>query len=183
MIDDNSLLNLEFGLSQLSGNRDLLFKMFDRFSQDYCSISDELSGLITDCNYTEIRHKVHTIKGVSGNLGLNALYHVSKEFEDAAKTYDPDIIRFLEPFCTTLKDTLQEIENAKNGVSSDSGNDNNTNTAEGIIELKRLLEQNEFISANKLNELLSKAGLDSGKKDKISQAINDLDYPTALSLL
>ncbi|UAA37527.1 Hpt domain-containing protein [Paraneptunicella aestuarii] len=182
MTDDNSLLNLEFGLSQLSGNRDLLFKMFDRFAQDYSSISDELSGLITNGNYTEIRHKVHTIKGVSGNLGLNALYNVSKVFEDAAKASDPDIIRFLEPFSTTLKDTLQAIENAKNGGNSDSGN-NNAGNDEGIAELKRLLEQNEFISANTLSELLAKTRLDSGKKDKISQAINDLDYPTALSLL
>lgn len=175
MTDNNVLIDLEFGLSQLSGNRDLLLKMYDRFSNDYSPFADELASLVAEANYQEIRHKVHTIKGVAGNLGMNALHTICKEFEDAAKRSDPEIEIYLSPFQDKLTATLQEINNLQNGGDSESSN--------GIAELTRLLEDNEFISNEQLSQLLADSQLSDAQKAQVSQAVNDLDYPTALSLL
>ena len=177
MTEQNSLLNLEFGLSQLSGNKELLFKMFDRFSNDYANVVDELKSSVKDNNFTDIRHKVHTIKGVAGNLGMNALYANCKDFEEAAKRNEADIGEYVPSFETVLSDTFAEISRCK---EQEFGA---TNEQNGVNELKRLLEQNEFIAADTTEQLLQDSGIDTNVKNQIIEAINNLDYPTALGLL
>ncbi len=176
MTDNNLIIDMKFSLSQLSGNRELLLKMFDRFCNDYAPFADELEELIAKNEFQEIRHKVHTIKGVAGNLGMNALHAISKEFEDAAKRSDPDTKIYLRPFQEKLSATLLEIQNLKD-------EEDKSRAAGGASELKRLLQENEFISNEQLAELLADSELTDIQKAQVSQAVNDLDYPTALSLL
>lgn len=184
--DATVLLDLEFGLNQLSGSRDLLFKMLTRFQQDYAPLADELEPLVQSLDYEAIRHKTHTVKGVAGNLGMWALHDVSKHFEDAAKEQNPSVASHLTPFVTCLQNTLNEINAAQGTSSSDSGQQSSTDieAAGGdISELKQLLAQNEFISNDKLESMLASSGLESSVQDEIIQAINDLDYEAALALL
>lgn len=178
MSNENLTIDLDFGLSQLSGNRDLLIKMFDRFCSDYAPFADELLALAESKNTQELRMKVHTIKGVAGNLGFQALHKASKTVEDEIKQSSGQLESFLHKFIATLNETVTEIERIKNG--SDPAPATNK---EGLNELKRLLQENEFISSDHLNELLSNSDLSEHSKTQISQSINDLDYPAALALL
>lgn len=179
MTDQNLILDLEFGLSQLSGNKELLLKMFDRFRSDYTSFADELYELIAANDFQQLRQKVHTIKGVAGNLGMNALHSISKEFEEAAKTSDPDIASHLLPFKEALEATIDEMQKLENEAHPEAP----AGTDQGVSQLKQLLQDNEFISNELLDSLLTGSDYSDALKSRISQAINDLDYPTALSLL
>lgn len=178
MSNENLTIDLDFGLSQLSGNRDLLIKMFDRFCSDYAPFAGELQALADSENMQELRMKVHTIKGVAGNLGFRALHTASKTLENEIKRPNGQLQIFLQQFIETLNDTVTEIDNIKNGSAAEPAANN-----EGLTELKRLLEENEFISSDRLNELLSTSDLPEQSKMQISQSINDLDYPAALALL
>lgn len=178
MSNENLTIDLDFGLSQLSGNRDLLIKMFDRFCSDYAPFADELMALAESDNTQVLRMKVHTIKGVAGNLGFQALYKASKTVEDEIKQSSGQLEPFLQKFIATLNETVTEIDKIKNGSDPAS-----TASQEGLNELKQLLKENEFISSEHLNELLSNSDLSEQSKVKINQLINDLDYPSALALL
>ncbi|MCY7296584.1 Hpt domain-containing protein [Alteromonas sp. a30] len=180
MTNKNIILDLDFGLSQLSGNKELLIKMFERFRSDYAQFADELYELLATNDTHLLRQKVHTIKGVAGNLGMNALYYVSKEFEEAAKTDDPNIASHLLPFKETLEATIGEMNELIEGVHENTSDDD---LAQGVDRLKQLLRENEFISKDDLAAFLANSDYSPATKSKISQAINDLDYPTALSLL
>lgn len=180
MTDKHIILDLEFGLSQLSGNKDLLLKMFERFRTDYAQFADELYELIAKNDLPLLKQKVHTIKGVAGNLGMNALHSVSKEFEEAAKTNNPDIASHLLPFKETLEATIAEMDAL---FESDEAEPEAENAVQGVERLKHLLQENEFISADDLAAFLADSTYSAATKARISQAINDLDYPTALSLL
>lgn len=178
MTDQNLILDLEFGLSQLSGNKELLLKMFDRFRSDYTSFADELYELIAANDFQQLRQKVHTIKGVAGNLGMNALHSISKEFEEAAKTSDPDIASHLLPFKETLEATIDAMKKLETEAHPEP-----VVGDKGVSQLKQLLQDNEFISNELLDSLLSNSEYSDADKAQISQAVNDLDYPAALSLL
>lgn len=178
MSNENLTIDLDFGLSQLSGNRDLLIKMFDRFCSDYAPFAGELQALADSENTQELRMKVHTIKGVAGNLGFRALHTSSKALENEIKRPNGQLQFFLQQFIDTLNETVTEIDRIKSGGGAETAPNN-----DGLNELKRLLEENEFISSDRLNELLSGSDLSEQSKMQISQSINDLDYPAALALL
>ena len=151
--------------------------MFDRFAQDYANVVGELQLSVNDGKTSDVRHKVHTIKGVAGNLGMNALYADCKALEDAVKRGETNIGSHLVAFEKALTETLAEIASRK---AEQSGGDAERT---GVSQLKYLVEQNEFISGDSVEQLLLDSGIDDQTKQDIVEAINNLDYPTALRLL
>lgn len=176
--DTTVLFDSSFGLEQLSGNRDLLCKMLDRFCSDYANIEDDLSATIAAADQTSCKAKAHTIKGVAGNLGMWNLYHHSKVLEDAAKDTPENMAPAFGEFQTSINATFAEIKGFIAGDSAPAAS-----APDAISELKSLLEAFEFIAPDKLDDLLTTAGFDDGVKAQVTQAINDLDYPTAISLI
>jgi len=188
--DKNTLFDTEFGLNQLSGNRELLIKMLDRFSSDYASVSQELNDAVAQQDMATGKAKAHTIKGVAGNLGLWKLHHCSKDLEEVFKSGDGDFNTCLTEFATVLSDTFAALERFKRGeaVEPVEATEEDTATAEAPsqdakAELLTLLENFEFIDADKLQQLLADSGIESSKHADIAQAISDLDYPAAIELL
>ena len=188
--DNETLFDAEFGLNQLSGNRDLLIKMLDRFAADYASVSQELQDAVAQQDIATGKAKAHTIKGVAGNLGLWKLHHSSKELEELFKAPDSDFTACLSHFNQVMTDTFAALEQFKTGdsapaatSSSDAVTQSNNSPEDAKAELTALLESFEFIDSEKLQQLLKDAGIAEDKGDNIAQAINDLDYPTAIELL
>ncbi len=186
--DTSVILDVDFGLEQLSGNAELLAKMLGRFTSDYQDIAAQIQQCLAEGNIADCKAKAHTIKGVAGNLGMWNLYHFSKLLEDAAKTGAPDIDTHLQNFLQSNTATLEEINQYLAGGSTTlepepSTTGTSLSADDAKAELRRLLDAFEFIAPEKLDELLSAAGLDEAQKAKVNQAINDLDYPAASELL
>ncbi|WP_338293569.1 Hpt domain-containing protein [Planctobacterium marinum] len=188
--DKETLFDTEFGLNQLSGNRDLLIKMLDRFAADYASVGQELQDAVAQQDVAIGKAKAHTIKGVAGNLGLWKLHHSSKELEELFKAPDSDFTACLASFNQVMSDTFAALEQFKSGDSAP--NDTGTPVEEtppggspvdAKAELTTLLEGFEFIDADNLQQLLKDAAITEDKRDEITQAISDLDYPSAIELL
>lgn len=75
--------NLQEGLGRLGGNKNLYLKLLKMFTSvvDLHAIKVKLdSGA-----YEEARSIVHTIKGTSANLSIQALYEASIQFEATIK--------------------------------------------------------------------------------------------------
>lgn len=190
--DKNVLFDTEFGLNQLSGNKELLIKMLDRFAADYASVDKELQEAVAQRDVATGKAKAHTIKGVAGNLGLWKLHHSSKELEELFKANDSDFSAALESFSQTMADTFVALEQFKTGGSepqtaapaeSDAASESDAPPQDARAELIGLLEGFEFIDADKLQQLMQDAGVPADKQADIAQAIGDLDYPSAIELL
>lgn len=190
--DKETLFDTEFGLNQLSGNRELLIKMLDRFAADYASVGQELQDAVAQQDIATGKAKAHTIKGVAGNLGLWKLHHSSKELEELFKAPDSDFTTCLASFNQVMSDTFAALEQFKTGDSAPDDTATATDSeetqssgspADAKAELTALLEGFEFIDADKLQQLLQNAGIAEDKHGEITQAISDLDYPTAIELL
>lgn len=184
--DTTVLFDSSFGLEQLSGNRDLLCKMLDRFCTDYANIEADLSATIAANDQTSCKAKAHTIKGVAGNLGMWNLYHHSRVLENAAKDVPENMASAFGEFQTSINATFTEIKGFIAGDSVPAATAPEASAAsapDAISELRSLLEAFEFIAPDKLDDLLTTAGFDGGVKAQVTQAINDLDYPTAISLI
>jgi signal transduction histidine kinase/DNA-binding response OmpR family regulator len=71
-------LNIEDGLRRLRGNSELYITLLKRFMDNYRDIS--LSK--NDKPQEELRRLVHSLKGTSGNLGAEPLFHMAKKCEN-----------------------------------------------------------------------------------------------------
>ena len=186
MNDEETIIDLKFGLSQLSGNQDLLVKLLTKFHAQYADLPETLDTLIDDGEVSKVVDIIHTVKGVSGNLGLNALHLAARYLESMlsnksdknAQIVSLERRTALAEFTSVLTKTSAEI-----ALLSQQNSPIKTVQKNNLNELKDLLLRNEYIPQDKLNHYLGQSNLDESQKNHISQAIEELDYPKALTLL
>lgn len=199
MDSSDTLIDLKFGLSQLSGNSTLLLRLLQKFSDEYIDAENKLTLLFTQQNWDGARTYLHTIKGVAGNLGITQLHQASRQAENEIKSV-PELPASFPFFCETLSATLTYIQTlqANPGLLEEGGLEKevpgkaeteNDTTAEAATNIAapddfiRALEQNEFIAQEQLDAWLAASTSDSEMQQQIRDAIDDLDYENALALL
>ncbi|MEQ3639677.1 MAG: Hpt domain-containing protein [Alteromonas sp.] len=183
------LVDLEFGMSQLSGNKKLLFTLLGKFTDEYRNLDANLQALMDKEQYDDAYSLMHTLKGVTGNLGLFALHNDSKQIESAIRN-EQQLPDNYPQFVALLNDTVAEIDSvtAEPAVSETQTNvtNNVTNSAAAERAEKQLvaaLKASEFISQTTLDEWLNAMNLSDEKRAAIIEAVDELDYEEALATL
>lgn len=187
MSQSAELIDFAFGDAQLGGNRTLYISLLTRFYNDYQHAADSFHDMIANGRHDDARHSVHTIKGVSGNLGLKALHQTCKPLETALKDGD-DIDGNFNTFLNCLKETLKAISSAGSdapaeGDTKPAAAANAEADANGKKTLEKQLQQNLFIPPDELDKLLAGIDMPGDMENTLREAIDDLDYPAALELL
>ena len=175
-----SIFDAKFAINQFSGNQLLLVKILGKFIQQYQTFEILIVEHLQQQDFEAAKQQVHTVKGVSGNLGMKALHDSCKQLEMswANKTTEYTLEEFLQIFKQTL--TSVQIYSAENGAEK---------KFEAIpqqIEKTQLIEalrRNEFISESKIYSYTQALNLSSEKLSELKQAIQNLDYPVAIELL
>lgn len=88
-------------MERLGGNRDLLVKLLGKFHANYAATRAELVGLLERGERDDAYRLVHSIKGVSANLGFGRLYRFAISLETRMKGGDysptlPETLAFLD---------------------------------------------------------------------------------------
>lgn len=186
MTEQPDIIDLQFGLNQLSGNRDLLIKLLGKFTAEYTDLSVRLKTMHESGDTMGYRQLVHTVKGVSGNLGLNGLHKASKQLETTVLE-ERDISTDVMVFNQILNSTFEHIE----ALSSQQDEQQAPPPQEvkvdepvdSVNELTETLKRNEFLPPEKITELLAGCPFEDYQKQQLSETIGDLDYPEALILI
>ena len=186
MINNNfPLFDSEFALNQFSGNQALLDKMLDKFCEQYANLSEQLLSSLEQGDLHTAKREVHTVKGVSGNLGMKSLLQASRDLEkhfQQGNAAEADIAQFI----ASLNDTFTAIAQFKTATSSEQSPSPPTNNASEQDSRQLLLaslKRNEFITHNKLSTWVSDLALPSDIQEDLLGAIDELDYEKAISLL
>lgn len=190
MDKSTTLVDIEFGLSQLSGNKKLLFTLLGKFTDEYRTLDKDLQGLVENQQYDDAYSLIHTLKGVTGNLGLFALHNASKPVESAIRN-DKELPNDYSSFVVLLNETVSNIDT----LTAESTSDNSANAKASNApvnsaaaerarkQLTSALKASEFISQSTLEEWLSAMGIENEKREAIIDAVDELDYEEALSEL
>ncbi len=102
-------IDTSIGLSKMANDKILYLSILNKFYLRYKDLN------LTNFNSEDSKMIIHTMKGLSGNIGANDLYKILKIIDDA---YD---IRLLDKFHIELKYVLDELKNITVEKSSDSG--------------------------------------------------------------
>ncbi len=185
MTEQPDIIDLQFGLNQLSGNRDLLIKLLGKFTAEYTDLSVRLKTMDDSGDTMGYRQLVHTVKGVSGNLGLNGLHKAAKQLETSVLE-ERDISTDVMAFNQILSSTFEHIEalSSQDDEQQVPPQENKVDkSVDSVNELTETLKRNEFLPPGKITELLAGCPFEDYQKQQLSETIGDLDYPEAHRLI
>ena len=174
-----SIFDAKFAINQFSGNQPLLIKILEKFIQQYQQFDILIAEQLVQ-DFHAAKQQVHTIKGVSGNLGMKALHNGCIQLEDSFANQTAEYT--LEEFLQVFKQTLTTVQN----YSAENSVEETSDVVPQQVEKTRLiaaLKRNEFISESKIQTYTQSLNLSSEKLDELKQAIHNLDYPIAIELL
>lgn len=104
-------------MERLGGNEALLEKLMSKFYATYRNTRAELLSRLEENDNGEAHRIVHSIKGVSANLGIGKLYRLAIALESKMKAGEfdritPDVLAFL----LELDMVLAEMEKVGVGI-------------------------------------------------------------------
>ena len=85
------------GLRRVAGNEALYRKLLLDFHRDYAVSIDRVRAAIAESRLVDAKRLVHTLKGVSGNIGAMGLHRVTEELDSALRLGNLETARTLLP--------------------------------------------------------------------------------------
>ncbi len=182
MQENAMIVDFEFGLRQLNGNQGLLYRLLRKFAAEYRDFDVRLQDLVGDGNMRDAESLVHTLKGVSGNLGCNAVYQDSRLVNEQLKHGDPDPASMQSLFDNVSK-TVAVIDDLPDDQSSAAQGAKPNEHHEAHQAFCQALEHHEYINDEKLAGWLAKLTLTPAQQEQLTAAVTSLEYDQALTIL
>lgn len=177
------ILNYDFALNQLGGNEALLSKMLGKFVTEFARVPSEVSSSLENNDINSAKVKVHTVKGISGNLGLQALFDCATRLETELREGHWNQSTLLE-FTQITGDSCTEIQQMDQKEASLHENGGTTLAPEtSKTELVKRLKRNEFIDDDTLFDMVSSLQLSESSSRNLISLIEDLQYPEAIAII
>lgn len=102
--------DLDDVLERLGGSEALLSKLLAKFGSTYRNSGAELVRLLEEAQQEDAYRLVHSIKGVSANLGIGVLYQAAIELETHMKAGEYSAgLPETEKFCAELALVLRSM--------------------------------------------------------------------------
>jgi two-component system sensor histidine kinase/response regulator len=178
------------GLQIMNGNKKLYRSLLEQFAEKNKNVFTEIDLLIASGDHETVIRLVHTIKGVSGNLGANQLSAVSAKLEAALKVDLKVDSKILENFKKELSATIIEIQNRLTPIPETEVDDQGvTLDAEKFKklfkELIELVEGVDYDSKQKMEEILALPGIGGLKAEllKAQSEIKKFEYDKAMEII
>ncbi len=182
MQENLMIVDFEFGLRQLNGNKSLLYKLLRKFAAEYRNIDQRLQDMVAAKSIKEAEDLVHTLKGVSGNLGCNAVYQDSRLVNEQLKHGEPDATSMQSLF-ENMSKTVSVIDDLPDGDTAAAPAEKPNEHREAHKAFVQALENHEYINDEKLTTWLAKLSLTPAQQEQITSAVTSLDYDQALTIL
>lgn len=182
MAVSQNLVDVPFALSQLGGNSDLLQRMLQKFKNEFINIPSDVKALLDASNVKEAKLKVHTTKGLSGNLGLMALFECAKKLDQQMREENIDV-SLLDTFDNLMKDTCDFIDSVdletKNAPEFSQTQNKQSHKQ---IFLERL-QRHEFIDDATLHMYADSLNLSVDEKATLVSLVEELQYAKAIDII
>ncbi|MFA7242082.1 MAG: response regulator [Sulfuricellaceae bacterium] len=98
------------GIRRIGGQADAYYKQLRRFREHYATRAMELQRLIAEKNIQAAEEYCHTLKGISGNIGANALYESVAAVDALLKQGKMPAPAALENLGRLLRQVMSEID-------------------------------------------------------------------------
>lgn len=183
-------IDIDAGLDLMQGNKKSYYELLKKFQLRNNNLAKQLFDQLSISDFQSLIKNTHSLKGVSGNLGMKLLSEYAGKVEDSCRNQDSETVVYAltEHLIAELKLTLEEID-----YLTQSESNSNTTNSNKDIPIKELLstlevhiEQQETESLELIKiiiEYYTDDQLRSLKAKEIEIALNNFDFAAAKSLL
>ncbi len=179
------------GLARVGGNKKLYLNLLEKFYNSNSNVIEEIKSALRESDQEKSVRLAHTVKGVAGNLGAKTLNKIAAVVEsDLKQNHKESITKDLEELEKELSAVLTSIkkwlnEKTKVTTSEDNAKLDVEKFNALISELKQFIEDNDFESSNKLEEILRLPGIGNYRDElkNVEKLISDYMFDDALELL
>ena len=185
--DYSGSINVAWGLKRVGSNRKLFNKLLNEFHQDHHNDLQRLQQAFDNDQLDDAKLIIHTIKGVSGNIGAQKLQQHSEELEQSIQS-NSAITEALSHFSQSFTALMTELTPSNPQSSQPESNQQKLLTQEQLIplikELSQLLNEGDTDAIEILNRIENNCSQSSPEQtQKLHQAIEDYDFEKAIDLL
>lgn|GEM_PF-1443474 len=187
MKHQHALIDYDYAVKQLGGDKELLFKLLGKFKIQYDNSDAEIIEQINSGDFESAKMRIHTAKGITGSLGLKALYESCRKL-DKQLTNQALCSEDLSAFANIMRDTLNEIDSLVSSSTPPFLQEPSTIRSEDSSslakqELVELLSRQEFIDDNMLRKLVNKTGMNKDSASSFIALVEGLEYDKAIAFL
>ncbi len=176
------------GLVRVGGNKKLYLSLLEKFYENNINVVEQIKTAIHNKEQELSIRLAHTVKGVAGNLGAVELNQVAARVEAKLKKGemefdDADFVEFQSKLNLALDEILKWKSSRKKEEKKDEGGVLDLVKFKALLnELKKLIEDNDFESSKKIDELLDLPGVAPYKATlkEIEKAVKNYDFDEAL---
>ncbi len=166
------------GLKHLAGNKELYLKILNDFLYNYKDI--HLDNLEDD----EFKRMIHTIKGLSANIGAGVLFSITKKLDESQDTtlipqFYAEFTKVINELEAKLKFRISKLTSVKKEISIQVRD-------ELFGKLKDGLEKERIQICRPIIKEISKYQLSRKDKEliiKIKKSMDEFDFDEALKIL
>lgn len=189
-------IDMAAGLKVAMGNTGLFRRLLQGFHQDYQNSAAVLRQALADGDLKEAGGLVHTLKGVSANIGARRLHEAAKALEpvignEAGERLSREVDRFENALNQTLWSIGQLDEKTPaSGASGEKPSLSRPKPVDPVVaRLAKLLADGESEAVGYLDSIKSTLSgcveqeADRAQLRQLEQQINNYEYKTALRTL
>jgi two-component system, sensor histidine kinase and response regulator len=145
------------GLSRVGGNKQLYAKLLCKFREGQENAVEQIRVALQSGEVETAARLAHTVKGVSGNLGGDALYRAAADVEKAIKEGAKDIEDPMAEFASKLKVVMGGIKVLEERLAAQQGSEKPSAKVEMDKEaVKLLLQEMAQLLESDLTEAMSR---------------------------
>ena len=177
-------IDTKAALIRIGGNKSVYKKVLEKFIHSQSSVSSEIKAALQENNFERAKLLVHSLKGVSGNIGAAQLHQQAEHLEALIKQ-EAVTETELEKLDNELTQVLMGIKQA-NLFQTQSHSPSEAIDVEAmtsrINDLHRLLQEDDPDALDIMDEMhsLLKGSLLSARLDSLYKAVGNYDFTTAL---
>lgn len=177
-------LNIEGALKRINNKKKLYLSILEKFYVNNQNIINELKAILEKGEQETAERLIHTLKGVSGNIGADSLHELTKIVEESIHEKDSAKIEDgLNKLDSELKELFGDISSQLDFGSKSESQDLNIELVKEIIPKFKLLLTKKSPKAKISIKELEEAGLSGDLFDEMKSKLNKYDFKNAFKLI
>lgn len=176
-------IELQTGLSHLAGNWKLYRDLLLKFSGGYSGFADQLEQKLEARELSDAGRMIHTLKGLSGSLGMMRLRLFSQQLEEIIRHGVMGEPRALvQPLSNELQKVLASIHENLSGSNPERTPQTEGMSITKLLELERTLNEHNPEATQRVKEIGSIKGCEP-ELARLKRAVAAYEFDTALAVL
>jgi HPt (histidine-containing phosphotransfer) domain-containing protein len=182
-------LDVADGLNRVAGNMKLYRSLLGQFVEQQADTVAAVHASLAREDFALAERLLHTLKGVSGNLGAKALSSLAAELERSLRDRNAQTLEAgLSSIAAELARLMEGIRNFLAASATGPPPTSISDSAETVTllrHLKQLLADDDGAALDYLLEVRDRIGgtISETELDSLHKAVADFDFPSALDCL